>query len=121
MELAKEIEIFFSSDIKLCKEILDNKEKFTQQAKKIFNVVDINKDGLIDFPEFANLIKEIEKKSCKSPEEMEKFEKNYLTEDKIKTTFSEFDTNKDGRIDFPEFQEIFRDLMEANLIAQGEN
>jgi len=118
-ELSNLVNIFFSPDINMCKEIITNKDKLSQESKKIFDAVDTNKDGLIDFNEFAVLIKEIEKKSCKTPEEMEKFEKNYLTPEKIEKTFKAFDTNHDNMIDTSEFQEIFKEMMEANLIAHG--
>jgi len=115
------IDIWFSSDIKKCQEILANKDKLKEESKKIFQVTDTNKDGLIDFNEFSVLIKEIEKKSCKSQEEIDRFERDYLTPDMVRKTFVTFDTNKDDRIDLVEFQEIFADLMHANLIAHSEN
>jgi len=118
MEVKNIIDIFFSSDVKLCNEILSDKSRISEESQKVFNAVDLNKDGLIDYPEFANLIKEIEKRSCKTQEAYDEFEKNYLTQDKIKQTFDTFDTNKDGRIHFNEFKEIFIDLVAANIMAQ---
>jgi len=116
MEVKNIIDIFFSSDVKLCNEILSDKSRISEESQKVFNAVDLNKDGLIDYPEFTNLIKEIEKRSC-----MDEFEKNYLTQDKIKQTFDTFDTNKDGRIHFNEFKEIFIDLVAANIMAQTDS
>jgi Ca2+-binding EF-hand superfamily protein len=74
-----------------------------KDLKKIFKVVDSNKDGYIQFEELWTL--------------MEKF--NLHTLEEAKAIFDKFDTNKDSKLDLPEFKSMLKASPQAYGISQA--
>ncbi len=112
-DTAKSVELIFSTDFNLVKKTLNNPPLLEQAAKESFNLVDLNKDNKISLKEFELFLLEIEKRTYAE-------EEPYLNKDLIEKTFKEFDYDKSGKIEFNEFLDVFRDLLQANFMGLKE-
>ena len=78
-----------------CKDMLNNKDNFEEEMKRLFDKIDTNHSSDIDRKEFRVYIKNLYKDSGKiiTNEIIDKFIKNY-------------DKDKSGTLDFEEFKEF---------------
>ena len=78
-----------------CKDMLNNKDNFEEEMKRIFDKIDTNHSKDIDRKEFRVYIQNLYKDSGKiiTNEIIDKFIKNY-------------DKDKSGTLDFEEFKEF---------------
>ena len=78
-----------------CKDMLNNKDNFEEEMKRLFDKIDTNHSSDIDRKEFRVYIQNLYKDSGKiiTNEIIDKFIKNY-------------DKDKSGTLDFEEFKEF---------------
>jgi Ca2+-binding EF-hand superfamily protein len=78
-----------------CKDMLNNKDNFEEEMKRLFDKIDTNHSSDIDRKEFRVYIQSLYKNSGKkiTNEIIDKFIKNY-------------DKDKSGTLDFEEFKEF---------------
>ena len=79
----------------VCKDMLNNKDNFEEEMKRLFDKIDTNHSTDIDRKEFRVYIQSLYKNSGKkiTNEIIDKFIKNY-------------DKDKSGTLDFEEFKEF---------------
>ena len=79
----------------VCKDMLNNKDNFEEEMKRLFDKIDTNHSKYIDRKEFRVYIQNLYKDSGKiiTNEIIDKFIKNY-------------DKDKSGTLDFEEFKEF---------------
>ena len=79
----------------VCKDMLNNKDNFEEEMKRLFDKIDTNHSSDIDRKEFRVYINNLYKDSGKkvTNEIVDKFIKNY-------------DKDKSGTLDFEEFKEF---------------
>eukprot|EP00703_Trepomonas_sp_PC1_P003805 JAP92801.1 EF-hand domain-containing protein [Trepomonas sp. PC1] len=71
-----------------------------EQCKQMFEQIDVNKDGFVQFEEIHAFMEKMGEVCCADAEDM----------------FNEADTNKDGKLNFEEFTK----LMAAKEAKQGQ-
>ena len=75
-----------------------------QEVDRIFDEVDVDGNGCIDFSEFVTVT--VDKKKL-------------LTKNRLKTAFGLFDNDGDGSIDINEFKKIFQQVKADDKVWQS--
>ena len=99
------------SSYKALESLLNDKIVFQQIVDVVFNTIDIDKSGTIDYAEIEKfiicIIKEMGAKKAPLPE-------------LVRQTFNRIDTDNSGFIDKPELAAFLRDIFQDELIKLKE-
>lgn len=88
------------------KKLLSDPEAFEKAAKKGYNDVDVNKNGLIDFEEVEAILCNFAKaNNIPKP-----------TKSAVEEVFKSLDKDSSGKVDFEEFKVFFRSFLEKTPI-----
>lgn len=86
--------------------LLANKDAFEAAAKKGYEEVDVNKNGVIDFEEVEAILATFAKgNNLPKP-----------TKAEVEAVYTKLDKDKSGKVDFEEFKVFFKSLLEGNAI-----
>lgn len=88
------------------KKLLSNPEEFEKAARKGYDDVDVNKNGLIDFEEVEAILCNFAKaNNIPKP-----------TRSAVEEVFKKLDKDKSGKVDFDEFKVFFKAFLEGTPI-----
>ena len=86
--------------------MLSNPEAFNAAAKKGYEEVDVNKNGLIDFEEVEMILANFAKgNNLPKP-----------TKAEVEEVFKKLDKDKSGKVDFEEFKLFFKAFLEGSAL-----
>jgi len=83
-------------------------------------------DQVIDVDDLLEAVEEVSraqvrdiKVSCISPAILESYGSSQCAQDKLRRMYQEFDVNKNGVLDFSEFEDLVVSICEVRLLASG--
>ena len=86
-------------------EILNDPEKFEENCKKVFDEIDIKKNGILEKNEIKKHMNDVQKYLLGNEIDNEIFEK----------VFNSYDKDHDGIINYDEFKPYFKNMLEKMI------
>ena len=87
------------------KDVLNDEDKFKKVVKETFDIVDLDKSGMIDSKELGKIVIQLAEGMGSGPP----------SQADVQDILNHLDVDKNGEIDFEEFSQFIRDILTSMI------